>query len=1053
MNILWTVNILFPEAKSLLEHSVVPFASSGGWLIGAAQTLAAMDGIQLHIACPARVPELTVLQGERIRYYLFPVIKRTGEPFYGDCPRLDAVFKEIIQRSQPDIIDIHGTEYAHSLSCFRASAGIPQVVTIQGFIDAVAKHYRDGLSLGTILLHRRPFHHGVLSEQRGYARRGRIENRWLTQVPCFIGRTDWDRAHVLSLNPRARYFTCQETLRDAFYDGKWTWEGCEKHSIFLSQGSYPLKALHQVLRALPAVLEQYPDARLYIGGANILAERHRANYARIVAALRRRHHMKDKVIFVGNLDADAMKEQFLKSNVFLCPSTVENSSNSLGEAQCLGVPCIAAATGGTPSMIPDERCGYLYPFHDTRKLADLICDVFAQEAAFDNSAMREMAHRRHDRTRNVQTLLSIYQDVMSTTPRAREKNYLVVSLDVAETAPGIVFKQLIGKLSASSRLTLMGQHVDPSILSDKIRLIPLSHGVQCWRRASKKWRSIGHNPRDERWTRLTFRCKRKELFKERYDALIVLTSNGYYSALNLGRILKEHLHCPYIIYSVDGMPSPLPWLDGDERLHRNISAELNRLCADADLFVLSNPMMVGYQQRILRDFKGKWDCLFTPYKPLSTEFTRQAHEGFNILYAGSLYGLRKTDGLIEAFRKFLSIRPDATLCFIGGMAKKYKQLGKDLVKAGKIFYKDATDRIDEYYAKADCLIDIAADIPDDVFLSSKAICYLPYPIPVIAISGENSPVSQIMGNVPSILQCKNDADEIFAALQAAPLIQDFSDRKDLLEGFHPSTLGERFRTLVEGVLKPEQLIVTLTTWKARFGNIPGVLDSIFRQTLPPDKVVLNLALDETIPDELQSYLDLHQVEVNRVPDTKVYKKLIPTLKKYPDACVVNIDDDWLYPPEMLEEFMRIHQQHPDAPISGNRERAFHLPCHCGCASLTQRKFFGPYLDCIDEEVMQHCPSDDLVYTFFARKNGYTYLRTQHLYFENMTPYHPSAPYSIPNGTPIYKSWAYLTERFGLPVQEPLKDAFRKVSCWIFELNRDQYNKKYLRVLGIRFNLK
>ena len=57
----------------------------------------------------------------------------------------------------------------------------------------------------------------------------------------------------------------------------------------------------------------------------------------------------------------------------------------------------------------------------------------------------------------------------------------------------------------------------------------------------------------------------------------------------------------------------------------------------------------------------------------------------------------------------------------------------------------------------------------------------------------------------------------------------------------------------------EQLIVSLTTWKPRIGNIPAVLDSIYAQTLPPDKVVLNLSYDEFIPTEVQSYIDAHGV--------------------------------------------------------------------------------------------------------------------------------------------------------------------------------------------------
>ncbi len=635
-----------------------------------------------------------------------------------------------------------------------------------------------------------------------------------------------------------------------------------------------------------------------------------------------------------------------------------------------------------------------------------------------------------------------------------KNHYLIIALDVAGTAPGIVFKVLLKALSASSRITLLSQDTDPNALNDNIRLIPLRHAVEKWRHAEKKWRCLGRNPRDERWARRTFREHRDEIFKERYDALIVLTSNGYYSALSLGRVFRQHLLCPYIIYSVDGMPSPLPWLDGDVRLHRGISAGLRRLCSDGDLFLLSNPRMVDYQKSVLPGFQGKWDFLFTPYRPLPKGFSRQEHSGFNILYAGSLYGLRKIDGLTDGFRRFLSVRPDARLYIVGDVWKKYKESAADLVQEGKLIFRDVTDRIDEYYARADCLIDIAADIPDDVFLSSKVICYLPYAVPIIAISGENSPVSRLMGGVASIRQCHNDGEEIFQALQQTQDIRDFSDRQELLEQFSPETIGKRFRELVEREVGKERLIVSLTTWKARFDNIPGVLDSIFAQTLPPDKLILNLAFDEVVPDSLQQYLDRHAVEINRVPDTKVYKKLIPTLRKYPEACVVSIDDDWLYPPQMLEEFMRIHQQNPDSPISGNQESIHHIACHCGCASLTQRKFFGKYLDMIDEDIIRNCPSDDIVYTFFTRINGYTYIHTDSLFFDNMTTYNPSAPYSdSAKGFPVQESWDYLVRRFGHPFYNPAQVFFHRVIHWVFELNRDYAcNKKYLRLFGIKIYL-
>lgn len=194
-------------------------------------------------------------------------------------------------------------------------------------------------------------------------------------------------------------------------------------------------------------------------------------------------------------------------------------------------------------------------------------------------------------------------------------------------------------------------------------------------------------------------------------------------------------------------------------------------------------------------------------------------------------------------------------------------------------------------------------------------------------------------------------------------------------------------------MSSEKIIVSLTTWKPRIGNIPVVLDTIFDQTKRPDKVVLNLSFDEIIPDDIQDYIDHHNVEIFRVPDTKVYKKLIPTLLRYPDDCIISIDDDFLYPKTMIEDFWETHLRFPDSPISGNAVVLFEMQCHCGCASLTKAEFFGKYLPMIDAALMENCLSDDIVYTFLSTKNKHPYLRTEHQYFENMESYNSVISYT------------------------------------------------------------
>lgn len=212
----------------------------------------------------------------------------------------------------------------------------------------------------------------------------------------------------------------------------------------------------------------------------------------------------------------------------------------------------------------------------------------------------------------------------------------------------------------------------------------------------------------------------------------------------------------------------------------------------------------------------------------------------------------------------------------------------------------------------------------------------------------------------------------------------------------------------------EKVIVSLTSYEPRFQNLPTVLDTILAQTVKPDLIVLNLAHEAIVPNNVQEYLDKHKVEVFRVDDTRVYKKLLPTLKRYPNDIVISIDDDWLYPEEMIADFLDIHAKYPNHPISGNKLVFSEMICHCGCASLTKAEFFGEYLDMIDQKIIQNCSCDDIVYTYFANKAGFPYITTKKEYFTNLTPYNEGHGYSemFEEEHRVEKSFSFLVQEHG-----------------------------------------
>ena len=119
----------------------------------------------------------------------------------------------------------------------------------------------------------------------------------------------------------------------------------------------------------------------------------------------------DRVEFLGSLSAEQMKQEFLQANVFVLPSTVENSPNSLGEAMLLGLPCIASDVGGVSSLLENGSEGWLYPSTAPYVLAGQILEVFAKEeqAAEMGHKARIRARQTHDPQTNLQTLLDIYR--------------------------------------------------------------------------------------------------------------------------------------------------------------------------------------------------------------------------------------------------------------------------------------------------------------------------------------------------------------------------------------------------------------------------------------------------------------------------------------------------------------------------------------------------------------------------------------------------------------------------------------------------------------------
>jgi len=194
----------------------------------------------------------------------------------------------------------------------------------------------------------------IAAAAKDFAKRSLVEKEMLCLTHHIIGRTEFDKACTRQVNHTAKYHHCNESLRTSFYENAWQLDACEKHSIFISQATSPIKGLHFMLEAMPEILKTFPDARLYVAGADItksggsFTERLKiSSYGHCIRQLINVSGLDGKITFTGPLDEESMCRRYLKSHVFVSASSIENSSNSLGEAMLLGIPTVASNVGGT----------------------------------------------------------------------------------------------------------------------------------------------------------------------------------------------------------------------------------------------------------------------------------------------------------------------------------------------------------------------------------------------------------------------------------------------------------------------------------------------------------------------------------------------------------------------------------------------------------------------------------------------------------------------------------------------------------------------------------
>jgi glycosyltransferase involved in cell wall biosynthesis len=138
-----------------------------------------------------------------------------------------------------------------------------------------------------------------------------------------------------------------------------------------------------------------------------------SGYGKYILQLIKKNNLEGHVKFLGKLEADMMCARFLKTHVFICPSAIENSPNSVGEAMLLGVPVVSSDVGGVHNLLIDKKDGILYPKNKTNQLKNAVLSIFDDDKLAMSLSSNARAHAlvTHDPETNYQRLLEIYNEI------------------------------------------------------------------------------------------------------------------------------------------------------------------------------------------------------------------------------------------------------------------------------------------------------------------------------------------------------------------------------------------------------------------------------------------------------------------------------------------------------------------------------------------------------------------------------------------------------------------------------------------------------------------
>lgn len=420
MRVLWLTQT--PAGASNLLQFTLPGC---GWISSLQEYIKAEKNIELGIAFFQKSNQFKFTH-ERVVYYpLRPKYASFSGKLY---QRLTSALydsnledlKKAINDFQPDIIHLFGTETG--LGEIIEHTSIPVVIHLQGLAGPYTYAWHPkGVSKWHVLLNSPLrsiiYRTGFFFEYKLFQKRSAREEKIVEKGTYFFGRTHWDKNFVSLYNRAPKYIHCEEMLRPSFYKKKWCNPTTDILKLVTLINPYLYKGIEIILEAAHILKEKSHLKFIW----QVIGIDNDSDLVKLIEKLQRKKFTDYNIIFKGAAEEETVVELLLSSNLFVHPSHIDNSPNSVCEAMLLGIPIIASNVGGISSLIDDKESGVLYNSHDPYELAGHIMKFSRNPEIWSEyrEKARNIALKKHDRQRIVKTVMNSYYEIINNNLNSR----------------------------------------------------------------------------------------------------------------------------------------------------------------------------------------------------------------------------------------------------------------------------------------------------------------------------------------------------------------------------------------------------------------------------------------------------------------------------------------------------------------------------------------------------------------------------------------------------------------------------------------------------------